>query len=196
MIFLPDYGVSLAERIIPAANVSEQISLAGTEASGTGNMKLMLNGALTVGTLDGANVEIAEAVGSDNIFIFGLLAEEVAERRKTYSPHEVYNSDAEIRLAVDRLRQNVFSLLQPGLFEPVVRALLDYGDHYMLLADLRAYIDTQDAVGQLYRQPEAWDRKALLNVARSGRFSSDRTIAEYAREIWKIAPCPPGPDEA
>ena len=196
VVFLPDYSVSLAERIIPAANVSEQISLAGTEASGTGNMKLMLNGALTVGTLDGANVEIAEAVGRDNIFIFGLLAEEVAERRKTYSPHEVYNSDAEIRLAVDRLRQNVFSLLQPGLFDPIVRALLDYGDHYMLLADLRAYIDTQDAVGQLYRQPKAWDRKALLNVARSGRFSSDRTIAEYANEIWKIAPCPPGPDEA
>ena len=196
VVFLPDYSVSLAERIIPAANVSEQISLAGTEASGTGNMKLMLNGALTVGTLDGANVEIAEAVGRDNIFIFGLLAEEVAERRKTYSPHEVYNSDSEIRLAVDRLRQNVFALLQPGLFDPIVRALLDYGDHYMLLADLRAYIDTQDAVGQLYRKPEAWDHKALLNVARSGRFSSDRTIAEYANEIWKIVPCPPEPDEA
>ncbi|NLN01685.1 MAG: glycogen/starch/alpha-glucan phosphorylase [Lentisphaerae bacterium] len=191
VIFIPDYNVSLAERIIPAANVSEQISLAGTEASGTGNMKFMLNGALTVGTLDGANVEIAEAVGNDNIFIFGMVAEEVAERRMTYSPYDVYNSDEEIRLAVDRIRQNVFSLLEPGLFDPIIRSLLDHGDFYMLLADLRSYITTQDAVSQLYRDPRAWDRKALLNVARGGRFSSDRTIAEYASDIWKIVPSLP-----
>jgi starch phosphorylase len=191
VVFLPDYGVSLAERIIPAANLSEQISLAGTEASGTGNMKLMLNGALTIGTLDGANVEIAEEVGRDNIFIFGMLAEEVVVRRRDYSPHQVYNSDPEIRLAVDRIKQNVFSLLRPGLFDPIVRALLDFGDHYMLLADLRSYIDTQDAVGRLYRDAAAWDRKALLNMARSGRFSSDRTIREYAQEIWKLRPCLP-----
>ena len=191
VVFLPDYRVSLAERIIPAANLSEQISLAGTEASGTGNMKLMLNGALTIGTLDGANVEIHEEVGSENIFIFGMLAEEVAARRASYSPHQIYHGDDEIRLAVDRIKQNVFSLLRPGLFDPIVRALLDAGDHYMLLADLRSYIETQERVGKLYQDPVAWDRMALLNVARAGRFSSDRTIREYAQEIWHIRPCMP-----
>ncbi len=190
VVFLPDYRVSLAERIIPAANLSEQISLAGMEASGTGNMKLMLNGAITIGTLDGANVEIAEEVGRENIFIFGLTAEEVAAKRARYSPYEVYGNDAEIRLAVDRIKQNVFSLLRPGLFDPIVRAMLDSGDHYMLLADLRAYIETQDAVNALYADPMAWDRQALLNVARSGKFSSDRAIREYARDIWHVKPCP------
>jgi starch phosphorylase len=189
VVFLPDYRVSLAERIIPAANLSEQISLAGTEASGTGNMKLMLNGALTIGTLDGANIEIVEEAGRENVFIFGLTAEEVAERRSAYSPFQVYGADEEVRQAVDRIKQNVFSLLRPGLFDPIVRALLDFGDHYMLLADLRSYIAAQDAVDALYRQPRDWDRKALLNVARAGKFSSDRTIAEYARDIWRVEPC-------
>ncbi len=190
VVFLPDYCVSLAERIIPAADLSEQISLAGMEASGTGNMKLMLNGAVTIGTLDGANIEIAEEVGDDNIFIFGLRAEEVAARRPTYNSEAVYLSDPEIRLAVDRIRQNVFSLMNPGLFAPIVRTLLDYGDYYMLLADLRSYIDAQDAAARLYVQdPDAWARMALANVARSGKFSSDRTIAEYAGEIWKVPPC-------
>jgi len=189
VVFLPDYRVSLAEKIIPAANVSEQISLAGTEASGTGNMKLMLNGALTVGTMDGANVEIHEAVGDGNIFIFGLRADEVAARRPAYRSRDVYESDPEIRRAVNLIRQNVFCVLSPGLFDPIVKTLLDYNDHYMLLADLRAYIETQDRVGALYRQPLAWDRKALLNVARSGIFSSDRTIREYADDIWHVHPC-------
>ncbi len=190
VVFMPDYCVSLAERIIPAADLSEQISLAGMEASGTGNMKLMLNGAITIGTLDGANVEIAEEVGDDNIFIFGLKAEEVADARAKYSPEEVYRKDPEIKLAIDRIKQNVFSLMEPGLFKPILKSLLDFGDYYMLLADLRSYIDTQDAAGKLYREnPDEWTKKALINVARSGKFSSDRTIAEYAKEIWHIEPC-------
>ena len=190
VVFLPDYCVSLAERIIPAADISEQISLAGMEASGTGNMKLMLNGALTVGTLDGANVEIAEEVGNDNIFIFGMKTDEVERARPTYNSVACYKGDPEIRLAIDRIRQNVFSLLQPGLFDPIVRSLLDFGDHYMLLGDMRSYIDTQDAVARLYRDdPDGWARRALINVARAGKFSSDRTIAEYANEIWHIEPC-------
>jgi starch phosphorylase len=188
VVFLPDYRVSLAEKIIPAANVSEQISLAGTEASGTGNMKLMLNGALTVGTLDGANVEIHQEVGDENIFIFGLRAEQVAELRPVYSSRAIYHADPEIRRAVDMIRRNVFSLLAPGTFDLIVRTLLDYNDYYMLLADLRDYIQTQDRVDALYRLPRKWDRKALMNVARSGKFSSDRTIREYSRDIWHIEP--------
>lgn len=188
VVFLPDYRVSLAEKIIPSANVSEQISLAGTEASGTGNMKLMLNGALTLGTLDGANVEIREEVGDENMFLFGLRAEQVAELRPVYSSRAIYHADPEIRRAINMLRRNVFCLLTPGIFDPIVRSLLDFNDHYMLLADLRDYMETQARVDALYRQPREWDGKALLNVARSGRFSSDRTIREYARDIWHIAP--------
>ncbi len=188
VVFLPDYRVSLAEKIIPAANVSEQISLAGTEASGTGNMKLMLNGALTIGTLDGANVEIHQEVGAENIFIFGLRTEQVAELRPVYSSRAIYHADPEIRRAIDMIRRNVFCLLSPGTFDPLVRSLLDYNDHYMLLADLRDYIQTQERVDALYRKPRAWNAKAVLNVARSGRFSSDRTIREYARDIWHIEP--------
>jgi starch phosphorylase len=188
VVFLPDYRVSLAEKIIPSANVSEQISLAGTEASGTGNMKLMLNGALTVGTMDGANVEIHEEVGDENMFIFGLRAEQVAELRPVYSSRAIYHADPEIRRAIDMVRRNVFCLLTPGTFDPIIRALLDFNDHYMLLADLREYMETQARVDALYRQPRLWDGKALMNVARSGRFSSDRTIREYARDIWHISP--------
>lgn len=188
VVFLPDYRVSLAEKIIPAANISEQISLAGTEASGTGNMKLMLNGALTVGTLDGANVEIHEEVGDENMFLFGLRAEQVAELRPVYSSRAIYHADPEIRRAVDMIRRNVFCLLTPGLFDPIIRSLLDYNDYYMLLADLRDYMQTQDRVDALYRTPREWDAKALINVARSGKFSSDRTIREYARDIWHIDP--------
>jgi len=188
VVFLPDYRVSLAEKIIPAANLSEQISLAGTEASGTGNMKLMLNGALTIGTMDGANVEIHEEVGDDNIFIFGLRTEEVFARRATYSSRAIYDTDPEIRQALDMIRKNVFSLMSPGLFDPILQALLDHNDHYMLLADLRDYIETQDRVEALYRKPRAWNRAALMNVARAGKFSSDRTIHEYAEEIWHHKP--------
>jgi len=193
VVFLPDYRVSLAEKIIPAANISEQISLAGTEASGTGNMKLMLNGALTVGTLDGANVEICEEVGEDNIFIFGLRTRQVEELRPVYSSRAIYHADPEIRHAIDMIRRNVFCLLTPGLLDPLVRTLLDYNDYYMLLADLRDYIATQEKVDELYSQPRRWNRKALINVARSGKFSSDRTIREYARDIWHIGPVAASP---
>jgi starch phosphorylase len=188
VVFLPDYRVSLAEKIIPAANISEQISLAGTEASGTGNMKLMLNGALTIGTMDGANVEIFEEVGEDNIFIFGLRTDEVSQLRPNYNSRELYENDPEIKRAINMIRRNVFSLMNPGIFEPIIRNLLDFNDHYMLLADLRSYMETQDKIDKLYRQPYKWDAKALMNVARSGKFSSDRTILEYAKEIWHIDP--------
>jgi starch phosphorylase len=189
VVFLPNYRVSLAERIIPAADVSEQISLAGTEASGTGNMKMMLNGAVTIGTLDGANVEILEEVGEENIFIFGLKAEEVEQRRGSYNPWDVYNSDEEIRRAFKLIEKDFFSLLEPGIFKPLVQSLLDGGDHYMLLADLRDYIQTQELVDAAYRNAEIWDKMAILNVARAGKFSSDRAIKEYASEIWHLEPC-------
>ncbi len=188
VVFLPDYRVSLAEVIIPAADISEQISLAGTEASGTGNMKLMLNGALTMGTMDGANVEIYEEVGADNIFIFGMNADEVLARRQSYSPWKVYHSDAEIRRVLDNIRANVFSLLSPGLFDPIVRTLLDQGDYYMLLEDLRPYVDAHLKADELYRDQREWLKRSLLNIARSGKFSSDRTISNYASEIWDIEP--------
>lgn len=191
VVFLPDYRVSLAEMIIPAADLSEQISLAGMEASGTGCMKLMLNGALTIGTLDGANVEMAQEAGRENLFIFGMTAEEVAARRNSYSPWDIYHTDAEIRGAIEAIRDNVFRPQEPSLFLPIVQSLLDFGDHYVLLGDLKSYIAEQEKVNQLYKEPMAWARKVLLNIARSGKFSSDRTIGEYADQIWKIEPTIP-----
>lgn len=191
VVFLPDYRVSLAEMIIPAADLSEQISLAGMEASGTGCMKLMLNGALTIGTLDGANVEMAQEAGRENLFIFGMTAEEVAARRNSYSPWDIYHTDAEIRGAIEAIRDNVFRPQEPSLFLPIVQSLLDFGDHYMLLGDLKSYMAEQEKVNQLYKEPMAWARKVLLNIARSGKFSSDRTIGEYADQIWKIEPTIP-----
>ena len=188
--FVPNYRVSLAERLMPAADVSEQISTAGTEASGTGNMKLMLNGALTVGTLDGANIEIAEAAGRDNLFIFGLTAQEAADLAPHYNPRERYDRDPLLRETIDLAFSGHFNAEEPGIFDPIRAALLDGGDRYMHLADLRPYIETQDRVDDLYRDPEEWTRKSILNVAHSGRFSSDRTIGEYARDIWHVAPCP------
>jgi len=189
VVFLPNYRVSLAERIIPAADLSEQISLAGTEASGTGNMKLQLNGALTIGTLDGANLEIMEEVGRDNIFIFGMTAQEVERRRPGYDPREVYHRDEEIRQALDLIERDFFNMLEPGIFRPLTDSLLLHGDHYMLLADLRDYLQTQDQVDAAYRDRRGWIRKAILNVARAGKFSSDRTIREYAAEIWHVDAC-------
>ena len=189
VVFLPNYRVSLAEKIIPAADLSEQISLAGTEASGTGNMKLQLNGALTIGTLDGANVEILEEVGSENMFIFGLTADEVKARRGSYNPWDVYNADDEIRCVVDLIGTDFFNMVEPGIFHPITQSILWDGDRYMLLADLRAYIEAQDRVDEAYKDRRAWIRKSIINVARSGRFSSDRTVREYASEIWRIEPC-------
>ena len=186
--FLPDYRVSLAEKIIPAAEVSEQISLAGMEASGPGNMKFMMNGALTLGTYDGANVEIHREVGDENMFLFGLRTEDVARLRPGYVARDYYRNDPEIKAAIDMIRSNVFSLLEPGLFDPIIRSLLDYNDYYMLLADLRAYIDAQEKVDAVYRDVKRWNRMSLVNIARSGFFSSDSAVLEYARDIWHVKP--------
>jgi starch phosphorylase len=191
VVFLPNYGVSLAERIMPGADLSEQISTAGTEASGTGNMKFALNGALTIGTLDGANVEIREEVGEENFFLFGLTAAEVAQQRaRGYDPRERYRASLQLRQAVDLIGSGALSPGQPDLFRPLVAGLLDHGDPYMLLADFDSYLACQQRVEEAWRDPEAWTRMSILNVARMGRFSSDRTIREYAEEIWGVKPAP------
>ena len=189
VVFMPNYSVSLAEIIIPAADLSEQISTAGTEASGTGNMKLALNGALTIGTLDGANVEMQESVGADNFFIFGNTTPEVnALRDAGYQPRSYYNGNPSLKRALDAIRDGVFSAGEPARYQSIFDTLVEWGDKYLLLADFAAYIEAQDAVDALYREPEQWIRKAILNVAGMGPFSSDRTIAEYADEIWHSKP--------
>jgi starch phosphorylase len=189
VLFLPEYCVSLAERLIPASDVSNQISTAGYEASGTSNMKFMMNGALTIGTRDGATIEMAEAAGEDNFFLFGLSAEQVVSSRGWYSPRWHYDNDPETRAALDMIFSDYFSRNEPGVFEPLRDTLLSY-DHYMHLADLRSYLEADQQLLNLYNHPDEWARKAILNVASSGRFSSDRTIREYAADIWKVAPCP------
>jgi starch phosphorylase len=190
VLFLPEYNVTLAQRLIPASDVSEQISTAGYEASGTGNMKFMMNGALTVGTRDGATIEMAEAAGEENFFLFGLTAEQVQNSRGWYNPRWHYDHEPETRRALDLIRSGVFDRGAPGVFGPICDALLTHGDYYMHLADLSAYVTTQEQVGRLYRQPDAWARRAIINVAHSGKFSSDRTIREYARGIWRAEACP------
>jgi starch phosphorylase len=189
--FLPNYRVSLAEKIIPAADLSEQISTAGKEASGTGNMKLALNGALTIGTLDGANVEIKEEVGDDNIFIFGMNAPEAeALQARGYNPWDVYQRDEELRAVVDWLGSDFFTPNVAGAFSLVHGSLLHGGDPFMVLADFRAYSDAQLRVDAAFRDKSAWARRAILNTARMGKFSSDRTIREYAEQIWNLSPVP------
>ncbi|MGZ9005346.1 MAG: glycogen/starch/alpha-glucan phosphorylase [Burkholderiales bacterium] len=191
VVFIPNYDVSRAELIVPAADLSEQISTAGTEASGTGNMKLAMNGALTIGTLDGANVEIREEVGEDNIFIFGMTADAVAQRRaQGYSPWVHYEGDAELKHVVDMIRHGYFSPEEHGRYRHVVDALTHHGDRYMLLADYADYVACQERAAQLFRNPTAWMTKAILNVAGMGRFSTDRTIREYAETIWNVKPSP------
>jgi len=187
VIFVPNYGVSLAQRIIPAAELSEQISTAGYEASGTGNMKFTLNGALTIGTLDGANVEIREEVGEENFFLFGHTAEEICELQKAYNPHKYYEENEDIRKILKQLSEGYFSPGEPQLFYPVVRSLLEH-DRFFVLADYQSYIRCQEKVVEVYRDEEQWTQMAILNVARSGKFSSDRAIREYAENIWNIRP--------
>ncbi|MDP1681516.1 MAG: glycogen/starch/alpha-glucan phosphorylase, partial [Burkholderiales bacterium] len=185
VVFIPNYDVSTAEDIVPAADLSEQISTAGTEASGTGNMKMSLNGALTIGTMDGANVEIHDEVGAENIFIFGMNADEVAQLHASgYNPWTYYDSNPELKQALDMLNSGYFSPEDHDRFKPIFNALTYHGDHYMLLADYASYIDCQQQVEHLYRDKDAWTRKAILNVANMGKFSSDRTIREYSEHIW------------
>jgi starch phosphorylase len=186
VVFLADYRVSLAEHIFPASELSEQISTAGTEASGTGNMKFSLNGALTIGTLDGANIEIDEEVGRDNIFIFGLTADEVSALKPQYNPWVYYHGNNDLRRTLDMIRDGAFSPYNRGLFRPIYDSLLQGGDHYLLLADYASYIEAQQRVEQTYRNPAEWTRKSILNVANMGKFSSDRTIQQYAEEIWGV----------
>jgi starch phosphorylase len=186
--FLPDYRVSLAEQIIPAADLSEQISTAGTEASGTSNMKFALNGALTIGTLDGANSEILEEVGTENIFIFGLDVVEVQAMRaqRSYRPWDSYERDPRVKRVAEAFRSNVFCPHEPNLFAWIYRTILDAHDAYFHLADLPAYLEAQEKAGAAFNDPTGWTRMAILNIARIGKFSSDRAVEEYAREIWDI----------
>ena len=188
--FVPDYRVSLAEKLIPAADLSEQISTAGTEASGTGCIKFALNGALTIGTLDGANIEIREQTGAENIFIFGLTADDVRTmlRRRSYRPREYYERDTRVKRVVDAFRSNLFSPAEPDLFAWIHRLLLDDNEEYFHLADLPSYLNAQEQAGRVFQDTAAWTRMAILNVARMGKFSSDRTVCEYARDIWRIEP--------
>jgi len=190
VLFLPEYDVSLAERLIPASDVSNQISTAGYEASGTSNMKFMMNGALTIGTRDGATIEMAQEAGEENFFLFGLTASEVAGSRGWYNPHWHYEHDPETRAALDLIFSDHFSRHEPGVFEPLRATLLTNGDHYMHLADLKSYLEADQRLCDTYGDQETWERKAVLNVAGSGKFSSDRTITEYATEIWKVQSCP------
>ncbi len=189
VIFLPEYCVSLAERLIPATDVSNQISTAGYEASGTSNMKFMMNGALTIGTRDGATIEMAEAAGEENFFLFGLTADQVAGSRGWYNPHWHYEHEPETHKALDMIFSDHFNPKEPGIFEPLREPLMSR-DHYMHLADLTAYLEADRRLLELYADPQEWTRKAILNIANSGQFSSDRTIAEYAAEIWGAKPCP------
>jgi starch phosphorylase len=189
VVFVPNYGVSVAELIIPAADLSEQISMAGTEASGTGNMKLALNGALTIGTMDGANIEICDAVGRENIFIFGHTADEVDGLRAAgYRPRQVYEENPELRMALDQIRTGFFSPDDPLRFADIFHTLVDWGDHYMVLADFAAFAEAQKEVDERFRDQRAWAESAIENVAGMGQFSSDRTIGEYARNIWHVKP--------
>jgi starch phosphorylase len=188
IVFLPNFNVTLGQRVYPAADLSEQISLAGLEASGTGNMKFAMNGALTVGTLDGANIEIREEVGADNFFLFGLTAQEVEQKKAWgYNPHSFYESNPQLREIVDGLSAGEFSNGDRSLFEPLVQSLLS-SDPYMLFADYQSYIDCQDHIDQVFNDTDRWTRMSILNVARIGKFSSDRAIRDYCADIWKTWP--------
>ena len=192
VLFLPEYDVSLAEVLIPASDVSNQISTAGYEASGTSNMKFMMNGALTLGTRDGATIEMAQEAGEQNFFLFGLTAAQVAASRGWYNPRWHYDNEPEARAALDLISSGHFNRAVRGIYTPLIDTLLTHGDHYMHLADLKSYLAADERMCQLYASPDEWARMAILNIAGSGKFSSDRTIAEYARDIWRAQPCPVG----
>jgi starch phosphorylase len=189
-LFLPEYCVSLAERLIPASDVSNQISTAGYEASGTANMKFMMNGALTIGTRDGATIEMAEEAGEENFFLFGLTADQVVNSRGWYNPSWHYENEKETRAALDLAFSDQLGGNESEAFAPLRDNLLTQGDFYMHLADLKSYLDADRRLVALYAQPDDWARTAILNIASSGKFSSDRTISEYANDIWKVKPCP------
>jgi starch phosphorylase len=194
--FLPNYRVTMAERLIPATDLSEQISTAGFEASGTGNMKFMCNGALTIGTMDGATVEMAEEVGREHMFIFGHSADEIERMRPQYDPYDWITRDPEIRKAMDLFLSGYFNVMEPHIFDPLRQALLNE-DRYFHFADLRSYADAHDEATFLYaNNNDLWAKKAILNIAASGKFSSDRTIMEYANDIWKAKRCPIDRDES
>jgi glycogen phosphorylase len=188
VVFFPDFNVTNAQIIYPAADLSEQISTAGKEASGTGNMKFSLNGALTIGTLDGANVEIREEVGADNFFLFGLTVAEVeALRARGYRPRDHYEQNSELREVIDFIASGALAKGDTGVFRPLVENLLDH-DLFLVLADYAAYIEAQGRVSALWNEPRAWTRQSILNTARMGKFSSDRSIREYCERIWKVKP--------
>ena len=190
VVFLPNFNVTNGQRVYPAADLSEQISTAGKEASGTGNMKFPMNGALTIGTLDGANIEIREEVGADNFFLFGLSAAEVyALKAQGYRPMDYYNANRRLREVIDLIRSGFFSRGDTELFRPLIDSLLNH-DPYLLFADFQSYVECQDRVSEAYGETEHWTRMSILNTARSGKFSSDRTIREYCADIWRVKPVP------
>jgi starch phosphorylase len=188
LVFVPDYNVSKMEVICPAADLSAQISTAGKEASGTGNMKFMLNGAVTIGTLDGANVEIRDAVGPDNFFLFGLHVDEIGVLRPSYDPRAIVAGDADIRRIITLLDDGHFNRFEPGLFDGLVQGMLDPNDQWMTVADLRSFIDAQEQAGAAYLDRDRWLRMSILNTASGGRFSTDRTMRDYNRDIWRLTP--------
>jgi starch phosphorylase len=189
VVFFPNFNVKNSQYIYPAADLSEQISMAGKEASGTGNMKFSLNGALTIGTLDGANIEIREEVGAENFFLFGLNIEQINQMRaQGYTPWKFYHANPELKAAIDMINNGFFSPPnQPNLFQPLVGSLLHH-DEYMLLADYQDYVECQELVSKVYKDPQRWTRTAILNVARMGKFSSDRAVRDYCQNIWHVAP--------
>jgi starch phosphorylase len=190
LFFFPDYRVSAMEKICTAADLSEQISTAGKEASGTGNMKLMMNGAITIGTLDGANIEIREEVGDDNFFLFGLTEEQIAARHGHYNPLAIINSDDDLQSVLHLIESGHFNQFEPGIFDDLVSSIKCPNDPWMTIADFRSYVDTQKRVEDAYRDKDHWTRMSILNCANSGKFSTDRTINEYNRDIWKLTPQP------
>jgi glycogen phosphorylase len=190
LVFLPNYRVSAMEKICPGADLSEQISTAGKEASGTGNMKFMMNGALTIGTLDGANIEIREEVGEENFFLFGLTEQEVEEKRHNYDPVAIIEADEDLKRVMNLLEMHYFNSTEPEIFDPIIASLKSPHDPWMTIADFRSFIEAQRRVEEAYQDKERWTRMSILNCAASGKFSTDRTIADYNNEIWKLAPVP------